>query len=189
MAGAATRPEHHGAAGSLGRRQMMVCDRAIYVCTGMGSSLAANKAHYDETYDCLTVDVIVQRFKETRTRWADVLATDTSWRGLYRRGFPTRLCGARVIELGSGDGVNALVMASFGATVTAVDIAEPPAGTLQTFCRMSLLMATIKAHVPSLRRFRAPPRRAPPSRTVVGVFAEIELRCGRTLVTLLTGRS
>ena len=43
---------------------------------------------------------------------------------MYSGGFAARLKGARVLELGAGDGLNALVMAALGADVTCIDISD-----------------------------------------------------------------
>lgn len=99
------------------------------------SNPARNKRHYDEHYASLTAGSVIRRFESIRASWADVLATDTSWRAMYRDGFAARLSGRRVLELGAGNGANALMMASLGACVTAVDIADPPARALAEAAR------------------------------------------------------
>jgi SAM-dependent methyltransferase len=48
--------------------------------------------------------------------------TDIGWFGLYHLNFAQKIKSKRVLELGSGTGQHALVMAALGATVVAVDI-------------------------------------------------------------------
>jgi ubiquinone/menaquinone biosynthesis C-methylase UbiE len=47
--------------------------------------------------------------------------TRISWHALYAGDFAASLAGRRVLELASGDGLNALIMARLGAHVTAID--------------------------------------------------------------------
>jgi SAM-dependent methyltransferase len=89
----------------------------------------ANQAHYDAVYR----RVAIERLVDSLRRWRDVdgsleqwlqdaTSTHMSWHGFYYEGFASRLCGRRVLELGSGDGSNACVMAALGADVTANDV-------------------------------------------------------------------
>ncbi len=86
-----------------------------------------NEAHYDQSYRDVDRDSIVQRFADFDDFFIDAVKTDTSWVGLYQGGFADRLSGRRVLELGCGDGVNALAMAHLGAHVVAVDISSESA--------------------------------------------------------------
>ena len=85
-------------------------------------TIAANVAYYDEEYSRLNLDRLIEKLG----RWQEVLdelvATHITWHSLYRDAFGRRIAGARVLELGCGDGLNALMMARLGAQVTAVDI-------------------------------------------------------------------
>ena len=86
--------------------------------------VAKNKKHYDKLYSEVNIDRMVERVRNLDGFLKDALATDTSWRGLYLGGLEKRLAGCKVLELGAGDGLNALVMAALGADVVAVDISE-----------------------------------------------------------------
>lgn len=85
-------------------------------------AMAANIAYYDEEYGRLQVGKLIDKLG----RWPDVFreltTTHVSWLGLYRDAFGARIAGRRVLELGCGDGLNALMMARLGAHVTAIDI-------------------------------------------------------------------
>ncbi len=83
-----------------------------------------NKQHYDALYAKVDVGKLVKRVRNLKQFLADAVATDTSWHGLYQGGLQNRLASLRVLELGAGDGLNALVMAALGAEVMAVDISE-----------------------------------------------------------------
>ena len=86
-----------------------------------------NEEHYDQSYRDVDRDSIVEQFADFESFFADAIKTDTSWYGLYQGDFADRLAGARVLELGCGDGVNALAMATLGASVVAVDISSESA--------------------------------------------------------------
>ncbi|MEM7287674.1 MAG: class I SAM-dependent methyltransferase [Actinomycetota bacterium] len=83
-----------------------------------------NKLHYDERYRVTDVDRLVSAV-EQMPGWLDhQITTHNSWRSFYYGDLQTRLAGKRVLELGAGDGLNALVMAALGAHVVATDISE-----------------------------------------------------------------
>lgn len=83
-----------------------------------------NEQHYDDSYRDVNVDEIVSVIKNFQPFFDDAVKTDTSWHGMYLDGFDQRLKGKRVLELGCGNGVNALAMAALGAEVIAVDISS-----------------------------------------------------------------
>ena len=94
------------------------------------SNIDRNKAHYEQLYSETRVDAVVQKVRNWRTFLDDAVQTDTSWHGMYHGDFEARLKGAKVLELGSGDGLNALIMAALGAEVTAIDISSASAAIL-----------------------------------------------------------
>src|SRR5579864_5819372 len=51
-------------------------------------------------------------------------STSSAWKGTYSGNLASSLRGLRVLELGAGNGQNALLMAKLGAQVTCIDIAE-----------------------------------------------------------------
>jgi SAM-dependent methyltransferase len=51
-------------------------------------------------------------------------STSSAWKGAYSGNLASRLRGIRVLELGAGNGLNAVLMAKMGAQVTCIDIAE-----------------------------------------------------------------
>ena len=87
-----------------------------------------NKRHYDRHLRAVLPHALVDKVHDVEGFLRDVTRTDTSWAALYCAGFADQLRGARVLEVGAGDGLNALVMAALGAEVTCVDISEetPP---------------------------------------------------------------
>jgi len=95
-----------------------------------GTVLEHNTRHYTALYSSLDEERLVKR--ATDPGFFDrAIRTHTSWFGLYRDNFAARIAGATVLELGFGDGLNALIMARLGARVTAVEIAEPAVRSLQ----------------------------------------------------------
>jgi 2-polyprenyl-3-methyl-5-hydroxy-6-metoxy-1,4-benzoquinol methylase len=90
---------------------------------------AINRSHYDAIYKNVNAERLIDSIKRWRDtdgsleRWLqDASATHMSWHGIYDEGFAPILRGKRVLELGSGDGSNACVMAALGADVTAHDV-------------------------------------------------------------------
>jgi SAM-dependent methyltransferase len=88
------------------------------------ANLDVNKQHYDHTYDEVDVSAIVAKVRNVERFLDDATVTDATWVAMYQGDFRSRLRGARVLELGAGDGLNALVMAALGARVVALDISE-----------------------------------------------------------------
>ena len=90
----------------------------------LSENFTRNRLHYDRVYRYTRIDGIVGRIRDVAGFLGDATRTDTSWHAMYQFNLADRLRGKKVLELGSGDGMNALVMAALGADVTAVDIAE-----------------------------------------------------------------
>jgi len=88
------------------------------------SVISKNREHYEKQYARYTGAKLVERVRRVDSFLVDAVKTDTSWRGLYHDGFARRLSGARVLELGCGNGLNALIMAALGAGVVANDLSE-----------------------------------------------------------------
>jgi SAM-dependent methyltransferase len=89
-----------------------------------------NKAHYDQLLRDASIDGILEKVRGLDAFLGDATRTDTSWVALYHGGWRDRLQGARVLELGSGDGLNSLVMAATGAHVVSIDISSVAAELL-----------------------------------------------------------
>jgi SAM-dependent methyltransferase len=96
-------------------------------CADQHRSSDSQAAYYDERYRRVDVDRTVRLIENLDQFFPDAIQTDTSWFGLYQGGFADRLPGRRVLELGCGDGLNALIMAAKGAQVLAVDISKQSA--------------------------------------------------------------
>lgn len=84
----------------------------------------ANQRHFEWRWGTVALDEVCRTVENHRAFLADATVTDTSWYGLYLGGFADRLPGRRVLELGCGQGTNALVMGALGAEVVAVDLAS-----------------------------------------------------------------
>ena len=101
--------------------------KPLRAVSSIEQSCAKNKRHYDRRLRRVLPHSLVKKIQDVEGFLHDVTRTDTSWAALYCSGFAARLKGARVLEVGAGDGLNALVMAALGAQVTCVDIsAETP---------------------------------------------------------------
>jgi SAM-dependent methyltransferase len=85
-------------------------------------NLRRNREHYDSEYTRINAEALVAKVRRLNAFFDDATKTDTSWHGFYHGGFRDRIAKKRVLELGCGDGLNALVMAAFGADVVAIDL-------------------------------------------------------------------
>ncbi|MBW8011277.1 MAG: class I SAM-dependent methyltransferase [Chloroflexi bacterium] len=90
----------------------------------MGNNILTNKEHYDSLYSKTQVQTVVDKAQSFEEFLDDAIQTDTSWHGLYAGNSRNRLKGKRILELGSGDGLNAIIMCLLGGDVTAIDISE-----------------------------------------------------------------
>ncbi len=72
--------------------------------------------------------------------------TDAGWRGPYYGGLRGKLSGLKVLELGAGNGLNALTMAALGADVVAIDIAERTPVLLREAASQLHLPGRVSAH-------------------------------------------
>lgn len=85
-------------------------------------NIQTNREHYDQRYQSVDVNQIARKVRKLHTYLQRRKERDTSWHGLYHGNFEDRLRGTRVFEVGCGDGLNALIMASLGAEIVANDI-------------------------------------------------------------------
>ena len=90
----------------------------------MDTCTLRNAEHYDAVYRRVDARDLVSKIQRLDTWFDDAVRTDTSWHGIYQDGFAGRLSGKRVLEIGCGNGLNALVMAALGADVVANDISS-----------------------------------------------------------------
>ena len=88
-----------------------------------------NRDVHERAFAAIQPSTMVERLRQYRQCLDELVQTRSSWRALYVDKFADRLSSARVLDLGSGDGIGTLIMASFGARVLAVDIA-PSSGSL-----------------------------------------------------------
>lgn len=88
------------------------------------SNVAKNKDHYNDLYSHVSAELIVAKVRNSEPFLDKAIKTDTSWHGLYQGDFRHLLKGKNILELGCGDGLNALIMAKLGGQVTAIDISE-----------------------------------------------------------------
>ncbi len=82
-----------------------------------------NKQHYDKLYSKYRINNTLYWLKNIDAFLDSATTTETSWFALYQGSFRERLKGARILEMGCGDCVNAAIMAALGAEVYANDIA------------------------------------------------------------------
>jgi len=90
----------------------------------VSENIEKNRLHYERVYRNADVESIIRKVRNLAGFLDDATRTDTSWHAMYQFNFAGCLPGKRVLELGCGDGMNALVMAALGADVTGVEIAE-----------------------------------------------------------------
>lgn len=95
-----------------------------------------NKEHYDKRYALLDVADIAAKVRNAAEFVFRATREHTSWHGLYYGGLQYRLNDANVLELGAGDGLNAMLMAALGAKrVVAVEISETAGSFIETVVR------------------------------------------------------
>jgi SAM-dependent methyltransferase len=87
----------------------------------VAENIQTNREHYDHYYRAVNVGGLVGKLRNPQQFLARAKRTG-SWYGVYHDGFAERIGGKSVLELGCGDGLNALLMAALGARVVAIDI-------------------------------------------------------------------
>lgn len=83
-----------------------------------------NETHYDEIYQKININGILNILNNLEDYLLDATQTDTSWVGMYHDNFQNKIKGKKILELGCGDCTNAAVMAALGAEVYANDISQ-----------------------------------------------------------------
>ncbi len=83
-----------------------------------------NKQHYDKIYSKYRIANTLHWLKNLDSFLDSATSTETSWFALYQEKFREQLPGAKVLEMGCGDCVNAAIMAGLGADVYANDISD-----------------------------------------------------------------
>lgn len=85
-----------------------------------------NQTHYEHVYADVTVQSLVEPCRDASAYIDRTIHLHTSWVALYRGDWQRQIPGKRILELGCGNGLNALLMARLGAAhVTAVELAAP----------------------------------------------------------------
>lgn len=83
-----------------------------------------NRSHYENLYNGFNINNIISWLNHLDDFLAKSISTETSWNGLYRYNLKDKLEGKKVLEMGSGNCINAAVMAALGAKVYANDLAS-----------------------------------------------------------------
>ncbi len=107
--------------------------------------LRKNRTVHDALFERVDPSQLVAKVRDHRAFLKDATQTDTSWVGLYLDGFADRLEGSRVLELGPGNGLNALIMAALGAEVVAIDVSQQSIRILRTASRELGLTRKVRA--------------------------------------------
>lgn len=87
-------------------------------------NLSVNKQHYDQQYSSVSVDWVVERVESAATTLPFLINNNLAgFADFFRGDFQQRVKGAEILELGAGNGLNALLMVAMGAKrVVANDI-------------------------------------------------------------------
>ncbi len=88
------------------------------------SNIQKNTDYYDSKYQATDLEFIIASVSNYEKYLAFATNTFIDWHGLYAEEFAQRIAGKLVFEIGSGNGLNALIMAKLGAEVTANDISD-----------------------------------------------------------------
>jgi 2-polyprenyl-3-methyl-5-hydroxy-6-metoxy-1,4-benzoquinol methylase len=113
--------------------------------SSVDTNIERNKRHYDVRLRSVSPESLVDKVRQLEVFLRDAIHTDTSWAAMYYGDFRARLEGARVLELGAGDGLNALVMAALGAHVVCVDVSEETPVIVLRAARSLGLLSRIEA--------------------------------------------
>ncbi len=117
-----------------------------------------NRRLFNQRYSGVDLSLLLHRVENHERFLADATVTDAGWVSFYYGDFRQRLKGARVLELGCGNGLNALIMAKHGASVVAIDIAEEGPQTLKRLAKAAGLSARIETHAGDFRELSFEPR-------------------------------
>lgn len=109
------------------------------------SNLTKNEQSFDRRYSQSDIKALIDKARHHQSFLAEASQTDTSWVGFYAENFAARLNGKKVLELGCGEGLNAVIMALLGAEVDAVDISQAGLSVLDELVRELKLEERIKA--------------------------------------------
>lgn len=92
--------------------------------TSIGDNKVKNQAHYDRKYSTVSIDGIKAIIASFDAYLEGITTIDTTWVAMFRKDFKNQLKGKRVLELGCGDCILAVVMNKLEATVYANDISN-----------------------------------------------------------------
>ena len=117
-----------------------------------------NKEHYDNLYSRVDLEVLRHKIQNYEDFLAVATETDAGWVGLYHGGFKEKLNERKVLELGCGKGLNALIMAVLGAEVVAIDISEESSQVINRLSQELGLSSRVEAYSGDFRHLSFPPR-------------------------------
>ena len=113
----------------------------------MGNNfLDLNREHYNTVYGEVNIPWIVETVRDYKNYLDEVIKYRTSWATLYTENFRQQLVGKRILELGAGNGLNALIMACLGAQVVALDISEESERVINQAARELGLSQKVEAY-------------------------------------------
>ncbi len=111
-------------------------------------SILRNKDYYNERYAALDVASVAAKVRNATDFISRATREHTSWHGLYYGGLQYRLDNIHILELGAGDGLNALLMAALGAKcVVAVEISEVAGKFIEAAARETNLSDRVEVAV------------------------------------------
>ena len=86
---------------------------------------AKQRKHYNEKYKSVTPEFLAGKVNLIMQNFEEVILTYSSYYGMYYNDFSNQIVGKNILEIGCGDGINALLIAKLGAkSVLATDIAS-----------------------------------------------------------------
>ncbi len=99
---------------------------------------------FDQAYGPEQVGRIVEKVRNSDGFLDHAIEIHTSWRGMYFDSLHHQLHGKRILELGAGNGLNALILGRLGAEVLAIDI-SPASESLINAAAEELKMTNVRA--------------------------------------------
>jgi SAM-dependent methyltransferase len=126
--------------------------------TKIEANITRNQRNYDNVYSKLDLGDLRKKIENYEGFLSVATKTDAGWVGLYHGEFKKKVNGQKVLELGCGKGLNALIMAALGAEVVAIDISEESSQMINRLSQELGLSSRVEAYSCDFRHLSFPPR-------------------------------
>jgi 2-polyprenyl-3-methyl-5-hydroxy-6-metoxy-1,4-benzoquinol methylase len=111
---------------------------------------------YDNLYARTNVEAICAKVRNQKEFLREAIATDTSWHGFWHGDFAEQIRGKTILEVGCGDGLNALIMATLGAKLVVANDISTESGRIITDASSRLNLGNIEPRCGNLSDLSLP---------------------------------